>query len=160
MNRRILFLFLIATLGFNACSEKCAEPDIQAINGLYFELQQDGENGFTTEELNQIYFVRFIPSSEPLIADTFYTQGNYPLGLGKFVINDTYPFRNDQSPYYTIYGYQVVDPVTSFAANIENIDLGGQYDGDCGYDNTLKTYTLNGDSVDMSGSMAYYPITQ
>lgn len=160
MDRRILLLFIITTLGFNACSEKCDEPDIGAINGLYFELQQGGENGFTPEELNQIYFVRFIPFSEPLIADTFYAQGSYPLGLGKFVINDSYPFRNEQSPYYTVYGYQVVDPVTSFAANIENIKLGGQYDGDCGYDNTLKTYTLNGDSVDMSGSMAYYPITQ
>ena len=47
MDKQILLLFLIAALGFNACSEKCDEPDIEAINGLYFELQQGGEGGFT-----------------------------------------------------------------------------------------------------------------
>lgn len=160
MKKRNFLLVALSALCFSACTEECDEPDIQAINALYFELQNGGENGFTAEELDAVFFVRFIPFSEPLIADTLYTNGNYPEGEGKFLINDTYPFNNDESPYYTVYGYMVVEPTTGYVANIENIDLGGEYDGDCGYINTQKRYTINGDSVDVSGSQVFVPLTR
>lgn len=152
-------LFLVA-FAFSACTEECDEPDIQAINALYFELQNGGENGFSPEELDAVFFVRFIPFSEPLIADTLYPNGLYPNGEGRFFINDTYPFTNDQSPYYTVYGYMVVEPTTGYVANIENIELGGEYDGDCGYNNTLKKFTVNNDTIDVSGSQAFFPLTR
>lgn len=155
-----LLLLSFAILAFTACEEKCEEPDIQAINALYFELKQGGEDGFTPEELDQIYFIRFVPFSEPLIADTLYTYGSYPEGEGKFLINDTYPFRNEQSPYYTVYGYMVKDLGSNYTDTIQNIELGGRYDGDCGYDNILKRYTVNGDTVDMSGSQEPYLLTR
>lgn len=155
-----LLLLSFAILAFTACEEKCEEPDIQAINALYFELKQGGEDGFTPEELDQIYFIRFVPFSEPLIADTLYTYGSYPEGEGKFLINDTYPFRNEQSPYYTVYGYMVKDLGSNYTDTIQNIELGGRYDGDCGYDNILKKYTVNGDTVDMSGSQEPYLLTR
>ncbi|NEN24449.1 hypothetical protein G3O08_13135 [Cryomorpha ignava] len=160
MKKTSILLLVLAALSFGACSEKCEEPDIQAINALYFELQNGGDNGFSAEELDAIFFVRFIPFSEPLIADTLYPNGIYPEGEGRFLINDSYPFNNDQSPYYTVYGYMVVEPTTGYVANIENIELGGEYDGDCGYINTRKRYTVNGDTIDVSGSQVFVPLTR
>lgn len=143
-----------------ACSEKCDEPDIQYINGLHLKLQNGGDNGFSPEELDAIYFVRYIPFSEPLIADTLMANGYFPEGPGKFTINDKFPFFNDQSPYYTVYGYMIIDPTTGYVANIEDIKLAGQYDGDCGYTNTKKIFTLNVDTIDVSGLETYYPLTR
>lgn len=160
MKRRNYILLILATIAFSACTKKCEEPDIQAINALYFELQNGGEDGFNSDELNAIYFVRFIPFSEPLIADTLYANGLFPDGEGKFHINDTYPFTNDQSPYYTVYGYLVVEPTTGFVANIENIELGGEYDGECGYTNLKKRFTLDGDTIDVSGSQSFVQLTR
>lgn len=160
MKTQTLLSFLLLALVFVSCKEKCDEPDIQAINALYFELKQGGDGGFTEEELNSIFFVRFVPMSDPLIADTLFPQGNYPMGAGKFYINDNYPFRNDQSPYFPVYGYMIVDPGTNYRDTISNIKLGGQYDGECGYDNTLKKYTVNGDTVDMSGSQDFHLLTR
>lgn len=160
MRTRTFLSLVLAIFLFAACEEKCDDPDISAINALYFELKQGGENGFSPEELNQVYFVRFIPFSNPLIADTLYPNGSYPGGVGKFFINNTYPFRNAQSPYFPVYGYMVIEPSSNYVDTIQNIDLGGRYDGDCGYDNILKTYTINSDSVDMSGSQAYYLLTK
>lgn len=160
MRNTNLTFFIIALLTLGACSEKCDEPDIQYINGLHLELQNGGSNGFTPEELDAIYFVRYIPFSEPLIADTLLSNGYFPDGPGKFTINDNFPFFNDQSPYYTVYGYMIIDPTTGFVANIEDITLAGQYDGDCGYTNTNKIFTLDGDTIDVSGLDTYYPITR
>jgi hypothetical protein len=158
--RNLLYIFFALCLGITACTGECEEPDIQAINALYFELQQGGEGGFTDEELDAVYFVRFVPFSQPLIADTFYAQGNYPLGEGRFLINDQYPFFNQEAPYFTSYGYMVVDPITGYVGNIENIDLEGEYDGDCGYENLRKKFTFNGDTVDFGGSQDYYLISK
>lgn len=154
-------LVLISLLfGAASCSEKCDEPDIGMINALYFELKQGGENGFSEEELDSIYIVRFVPFSEPLVADTAYIGGEYPAGEGKFYINNEYPFFNYQSPYFPTYGYMVVDPTTGFVGNIENIELTGQYDGDCGYRNLEKKFTYNGEEFDFGGTQAYFTITR
>lgn len=146
------FAFLVA------CSKKCDEPDIQAINALYFELDQSAE-GFGQESLDEIFIVRFVPFSEPLLADTVFLNGNYPSGNGRFYINDEFPFVNRQSPYFTIYGYSIVDPVTGYGASIENIELEGEYDGECDYINVSKKFTFNSDTVDLGGSRAYYLVT-
>jgi hypothetical protein len=159
MNFRPDIFILIGLTGlFFGCSEECDDPNIAAINALYFELDQS-ENGFTDEALDQIFIVRFVPFSEPLVADTVYLNGNYPSGRGRFFINDEFPFVNNQSPYFTIYGYQVVDPTTSYGGNIENIMLEGEYDGDCGYNNIAKQFTFNGEEVDMGGTQDFYLIT-
>jgi len=160
MKKTNLTFFIIALLTLGACSEKCDEPDVQYINGIHLELQNGGDNGFSQEELNAIFFVRYVPFSEPIIADTLYANGYFPEGPGKFTINDRYPFYNDQSPYYTVYGYMIIDPTTGFVANIEDIKLTGHYDGDCGYVNTRKTFTLNMDTIDVSGLDSYYVLTR
>lgn len=161
MKTRFISLFSISWVLFlSACSEECDEPDIQAINALYFELKQGGEDGFTQEALDQLYVVRFVPFSDPLVADTTYLNGNYPEGEGRLFINDEFPFLNSQSPYFTVYGYMLIDPTTGYVGNIENIELKGEYDGDCGYNNLEKKFTFNGEEVDMGGSQDYYPVSQ
>ena len=85
------FLLLVIVLGslFVACNEKCDEPDIERINSIYIELKNGGSDGFTEEQLDSIYFVRYVPGSNPLIADTTYPDGFFPEADGKFLINDS-----------------------------------------------------------------------
>jgi len=159
MKRFNTFICLVAlSTAFFGCSEDCDEPDIAAINALYFELDR-GPDGFSEEALDEVFIVRIIPFSDPLVADTVFLQGNFPSGRGRFFINDEFPFVNTQSPYFTIYNYLVVDPTTSFGANIETIELEGEYDGDCGYNNIAKRFTYNGVEMDMGGSQEFFLIT-
>lgn len=160
MKKTILTLCTFVLLATFACTEKCDEPDIDYINGLHFELLKHGDSGFSSGALDSIYFVRYIPFSEPLIADTAYPQGYYPDGGTRFTLNDKYPFYNDQSPYFTIYGYMVIDPTTGFVANITDIKLEGEYDGDCGYINTFKSFVLNNDTIEASGADGFVLITK
>lgn len=153
-----LTVIVSAAVIFSACSKKCDDPDVQAINALYFELDQ-GPGGFTDEALDEIFIVRFVPFSEPLLSDTAFLEGNYPSGRGRFYINDEFPFVNRQSPYFTIYGYTIVDPTTSYGGVIENIELVGEYDGDCDYNNISKRFTFNNDSIDMGGTQDFYLVT-
>ena len=158
---RFFFLPLIfAAMVAGGCSKECDEPDIAKINALYFEMQMGGEDGFTQEELDEIFIVRFVPYSQPLIADTMYVQGNFPNGPGRFFINDEYPFLNFQSPYFTTYGYMIVQPSTGFVGNIENIKLKGEYDGDCNYKNVDKKFTFNGEDHNTGGGENYFVIAK
>ena len=160
-NRTFYFaiLLLVFSLG-SSCIEKCDEPDIQRINSLRFELDIDGENGFFLSEIEDVYLVRFIPFTDPLIADTFMLNGVFPEGPGKFLINDEFPFRNAAPPFFPVFGYQVVDPNTEYVGTIDNIQLLGEYTGDCDYVNLQRSFFFNGDSVDMGGSEAFFLISQ
>lgn len=160
MKASILFLTAIVTILFSGCAKECDEPDIQHLNSLFFELKQGGEDGFDIKELDEVYFVRYVQLSDPLIADTFYTGGTYPEGKAKFIINDVYPFVNSQSPYFVVYGYQVVVESSGFTTNIENIELLGEYNGDCGYTNTKKAFDLDGEAVDRAESTDFLLITK
>jgi hypothetical protein len=161
MSLRAFGLLLpILAIWMASCSEECDEPDIQEINALYFELKQGGDDGFTEKGLDEVFLVRFVPFSEPLVADTVFLQGNYPLGEARFLVNDEFPFTNNQSPYFTTYGYLIVDPTSGFVGSIENIELKGEYDGDCGYNNLEKKFTFNGEAQDMGGTTDYFLVTQ
>ncbi len=157
---KMKYLIIPSILMLFSCSPECEEPDIMDINSLKFQLDIDGENGFFSFELHHVYLVRFVPFSEPLVADTVYLNGVFPDGPGMFSINDEFPFLNPGSPYYPVYGYQVVDPSTGYVATIDNIELKGEYDGDCGYQNIQKSFVINGDTVDMGGTDTYYLISQ
>lgn len=160
MKASILLLSALVAFLFSSCAKECDEPDIQRLNALFFELKQGGDDGFSSEELDEVYFVRYVQESDPLIADTFYTEGVFPEGIAKFIINDTYPFSNAQSPYYVVFGYQIVVESSGFTSNIENIELLGEYDGDCGYNNTQKAFDLDGEAMDRAGSMEFLQITK
>lgn len=159
MYKPFAIILVFSALLSGACSKECNEPDIQKINALYFELKKGGEDGFTQEQLDSAFIVRFVPFSQPLIADTMYLYGKYTDGDGRFFINDEFPFLNYQSPYFPTFGYMVVDPLTGFVGTIENIDLKGEYDGDCHYENLDKNFTYNGEPYNYGGSEEYFLIT-
>ncbi len=148
------FLFILPfILSLLACEGPCEEPDIDRLNGLHFALPTEGEDAFTEEELADLMFVRFIPMTVPLVADTLFVDGNLlEEGPGKFIINDFFPFRNANAPYFVIYSYAIEGFTAAFYAEIENITLQGEYDGECDYFNTQKSFFLNGDSIDMGGT--------
>jgi hypothetical protein len=162
--KRFLPVHFVLVLGllmfWSACLEKCEEPDIQRINSLRFELDIDGENGFFSFEIEDVYLVRFIPFTDPLIADTFMLNGVFPEGPGRFLINDNFPFRNATPPYFTAFGYKVVDPNTVWEGTIDNITLRGEYTGDCDYVNLQRSFFFQGDSIDMGGSEEFFLISQ
>gem|GEM_PF-2328076 len=157
---KMKYLLVPIILMLISCSPECDEPNITDINSLKFQLDIDGENGFLSFELQYVYLVRFVPFSDPLVADTAYLNGVFPDGPGMFSINDEFPFLNPGAPYYPVYGYQVVDPSTGYVATIDNIELRGEYDGDCGYQNLQKRFVINSDTVDMGGTDTFYLISQ
>jgi len=154
----IFLLFVLSALF--SCEEKCDEPDIESINSIYIELKQGGSDGFSEEELDSIYFVRYVPNSNPLVADTAYPDGFFTDGESKFRINDTYPFRNETPPYWVVFGYEIIEPMSGFSTRIQDIELEGMYDGECGYTNVKKTFTVDSQLVDMSGSQEFYVVTK
>jgi hypothetical protein len=160
MKNRLLFLLSLAIVTLVSCTEKCDDPDVQRINSLFFELKQGGDDGFTPEQLDSIYYVRFVPFSDPLIADTVFTEGFYPEGEAKFLINDNFPIPNQQAPYYPVYYYEIIEPTSGFSTIISDIELQGSYLGECDYENTLKAFKVDGDSINMPGSMDFYLLTR
>ncbi len=157
---KIFYSILAITILFIGCTEKCEEPDISRINSIYIELKQGGEDGFTDSELDSIIIVRYVPFSAPLIADTLVTNGDFPGGENKFFINDEYPYVNATPPYYVVFGYEIIETSSAFSTRIEGIELEGVYDGECDYMNVKKTFLVDSNEVDMSGSTDYYQITR
>jgi len=151
---------VIVLLALASCEQKCDEPDIERINSVHIQLKEGGSDGFTEGELNDIFFIRYVPNSNPLVADTSYPNGFFPEGDGRFLINDSYPFRNEEPPYWVVYGYEIVEPNSGFRTRIQDIELEGMYDGDCGYNNIKKTFTVDSIPVDMSGSQDFYVVTK
>lgn len=144
---------VVIALLLSGCKDICDEPDIDRINGLKFQLEVEGPNAWTKPELADLMFVRYIPFSDPLIGDTVMINGNNFLeGPGRFIINDFFPFRNANAPYFVTYDYIIEGFTAAFFAQIEGIKLRGQYTGDCDYVNLQKSFFLNGDSLDMGGS--------
>jgi len=157
---KIFYSILAIAVIFAGCTEKCEEPDISRINSVYIELKEGGEDGFTDAELDSIIIVRYIPFSAPLVADTLVTNGDFPEGDNKFLINDEYPFVNATPPYYVVYGYEIIETSSLFSTRIEGIELEGVYDGECDYMNVEKTFLVDSNEVDMSGSTDFYQITR
>lgn len=140
-----------------ACKETCDEPDIDRINGLKFQLPIEGEDAFTSEELADLMFVRYVPFSDPLIGDTVFVNGNLlEEGPGRFIINDFFPFRNASAPYFVIYNYIIEGFTAAYFAEITNITLRGEYDGECNYNNLQQSFFLNGDSLDLGGTTDFF----
>jgi hypothetical protein len=146
-------LLLLTGLFLTSCEEACDEPDIDRINGLKLQIPIEGEDAFSTQELSDLLFVRYVPFSDPLIGDTLFVNGNLlEEGPGRFIINDNFPFRNAGAPYFTTYDYFIEGFTAAFFVQIERITLQGEYDGECEYFNTQQSFFLNGDSLDLGGT--------
>lgn len=150
-------LLTLSALCFTSCQEVCDEPDIDRINGLKLALPVEGPDAFTSEELADLMFIRYVPFSDPLIGDTVMVDGNILAeGPGRFIINDFFPFRNATAPFFITYNYIIEGFTAAFFAEIEDIQLKGEYDGECNYTNLQQSFFLNGDSLDLGGSDDFF----
>jgi len=161
MHKTIFLLFGVAVLA--ACTEICDAPPIDNLNALYLEFKKDGENGFTEEERNSFYMVRYyqVPGdSLTFPADTVFYFGNFYESDNRFRISNGIPFQND-SIFYVRYNYGLFfESDSTLSYLISQINLRGKYTGNCAYENQEKTFLLNGSFVDRSGSTSYYQITK
>lgn len=159
LHKAFYSLFVCAVIGLSACKEVCDEPDIDRINGLKLALPVEGPDAFTEQELADLIFIRYVPFSDPLIADTVFVNGNTLVeGPGRFIINDFFPFRNATAPFFVTYHYIIEGFTAAFFAEIENIQLRGAYDGECNYTNLQQSFFLNGDSLDLGGSEDFFEL--
>lgn len=154
----VLFLTVMA-----ACTEVCDEPPIDDINALYLEFKKDGEDGFTEEELETFYLVRYfqVPGDSLTFPDdTIHYYGNFYEADNRFRISNGIPFSND-SLFFVRYNYGMFfESDTTQQVLLTDITLRGEYIGDCEYENKEKTFRINGDLVNQTASTDYIQITK
>ena len=143
------------------CQKPCPDPDVDSINALYFSFKLGGTDGFTQSEIDSTMIIRFIMVDTTIAtADTLYYNGHFYNGTNNEVrISNTIPWNNDAPPVYPNFSYVLQNPQHTFSDTIANIKLKGEYTNNCGYNNEQKTFTFNGNPVDMSGSLNSYVIT-
>lgn len=149
-----------AVICLHGCIEPCEAPEVEAINALYFEFARDGDSGFSEEQINNMYIARFFPAIDTIISDTFFLGGNYPLGSGQFYINNHFPFENKSAPYFPFYRYEIFTADLTTIHVVDSIDLDGSYIDDCTYANKGKTFLLDGQFTDRSGSREFVKLYQ
>jgi hypothetical protein len=144
--KKDFLFFIIFTFSLAACEKPCKEPDTDAINAIYLEFKLGGENGYTNEELNQAYIVRYFATEADTIlpVDTIFLNGKFYNGSSnKLRISNDFPIKNPLQPYWVSYDYTIQNPEETFIIEIKDIDIKGTYTGDCVYENQQKSYTVN-----------------
>lgn len=165
---RFQFLFFLCVF-LVSCEKPCEDPGVDSINSIYLKLKSGGENGFTQEELNSTYLVRYLMGypTDSLNRDTtsfvFYEGSSNRIRIGSEI-----PWKSIIPPYYTQYTYIITNTSTNRKDTITNIDLIGDYTGDCKYVNSQKQFIhkyiepssgeLRSDIIDMAGNVDYYVI--
>lgn len=157
-------LILVSIAAFAACTEVCDEPPVDDLNALYLELKKDSVDGFTQAELDSCFLVRYFDVFNDSLTfpdDTVFYYGNFHEGSeNRIRISNGTPFEND-SLFYVRYNYGIffrTDSTLQYL--ITDIDLKGEYIGDCDYENVTKTFRLNDELVNRSGNQEYYQITK
>jgi hypothetical protein len=156
-NKHFLFL-LLGTFFFTACEEPCTDPDTDYLNGIFLEFKLGGEDGYTNEELNEAYVVRYYANDVDTVlpVDTIFLNGIfYENTTNKLRLSNNFPIKNSIQPYWVIYDYTIQNPEQTFVIQIKNIDVKGNYTGDCIYENQLKTYTVNDSLFNRTGNSEY-----
>lgn len=149
--RYLQSIFVILVMAFSGCDHcynvACNEPDVAYINGLQFQFDA---NSFSYEEVNEATVLRFTPGNFEQPLDTIHLKQiltaedlsfHIPLPLSDEVTGSV-PF---------VYG--IYDNSHENAFIITDIVTMGIYPADCCccYRNTVKTFILNGESVDRTG---------
>lgn len=153
---------LLLVLG-TACTKDCDAPPVDDINALYLRLKTGGDNGFSEEELSSLYLVRYfdVPGdSLTFPADTLHFASFYEGSDNKIRISNDTPFRND-SLFFVRYNYGFYfEADSNLSVMLTDIQLEGGYIEDCDYENRRKTFRINDQEVNRSGSQDYYEITK
>ncbi|MCF8255922.1 MAG: hypothetical protein K9J06_00085 [Flavobacteriales bacterium] len=126
----------------------CNEPDVAFINGLQFEFDR---SSFTFEEVSNATVLRFHPGNFEQPIDTIYLKDVLSENDLTFFIPLT---SNDLTTGALSHIYGIYDNSRENAFIITDITTKGIYPTDCCccYHNTTKTFVLNGEPVDRTGS--------
>jgi len=147
MMRLSLIVGTLALLGLS-CTKICDEPDVNGINALPFKFKTDGNDGFSQDEINSAYMVRYLIAfgdSLTFPKDTLSLNGRKDFRLTNYD-----PFRND-SIGYVRYNYAIrFENNDTLGYVITQIKLKGQYTGECAYENQMKRFTWNGQAQDIT----------
>lgn len=150
---RVLWISLIAlTSVLSGCDHcynvACNEPDVASINGLHLAFDP---NSFTYAEVSDATVLRFHPGNFEQPIDTIL--------LKEMLSADGLTFHiplsgQDPATGSVPFVYGIYDNSHEHAFILTDISTKGIYPTDCCccYRNTLKTFVLNGEAVDRTGS--------
>lgn len=126
----------------------CNEPDVASINGLHFAFDP---NSFTYAEVSNATVLRFHPGNFEQPIDTLFLKDELSENGLSFHIPLT---GADVSTGEVAFVYGIYDNSREYAFILSDIVSKGIYPTDCCccYRNTLKTFVLNGEAVDRTGS--------
>jgi hypothetical protein len=147
----------IALSGCDHCyNVACDEPNVEQINALRFEFDR---KSFTYEEVNSAHILRFQPGNLDQPLDTIFLKGKITPGDFSFILT---PITNDRSTGEVTFVYGIYDNSHENAYIISDIVSRGIYPTDCCccYRNTERTFLMNGEPVDRSGSMEAVLLTK
>lgn len=150
-------------LSLPSCTEICDAPDIDLINAIFLKLDTSEVDGFSEDELNSLYMVRYFRVEEADFDwphDTVFIYGNFYRSPSTIRLSNDHPFTND-SLFYPRYNYALLfESDTLLEYRITNITLDSKYTGDCAYENMVKTFEMNGLTVNKSGTTDTHTITK
>jgi hypothetical protein len=149
---RPFFLILICCAallgGCDACyNVACDEPDVATINGLHFTFDKET---FNLNEVDNATVLRFNPGNFEQPLDTIFLKDVLTDNERSFSISINSTGQNGQVAF--VYG--IYDNSHEYAFIITDIVTKGFYPTDCCccYRNTEKTFVLNGEAKDLSGT--------
>ena len=141
---------ILTIIGLGGCDPcynvACDEPNVGYINGLHFEFDKEQ---FPFASIDNAMVLRFGEGNLDQPLDTIF--------LKDIITNEERSFHiapmadaDGQAPH--VYG--IYDNSREYAYFVSNIATVGIYPTDCCccYRNTLKTFVLNGESKDLSGT--------
>ena len=150
MKKMMRFCLIIGTLALLSvsCTKTCDEPDVNGLNALPFQFKTDGSDGFSESAINSAYMVRYLIAFGDSL--TFPKDTISLNGRDNFRLTNYDPFVND-SIGYVRYNYAIrFESSDTLSYVITQIELKGQYTGDCAYENQMKRFTWNGQVQDIT----------
>ena len=156
-------IVVLGAFSLHSCTEICDAPDVDRINAIFLKLDTSEVDGFSQEELDSLYMVRYFRVEEADFDwphDTVYFFGNFYQNPSTIRLSNDHPFTND-SLFFPRYNYAILfKSDTLLEYRITNITLDSKYIGDCAYENKVKTFDIDGVTVNKSGTTDTHSITK
>ncbi|NND94152.1 MAG: hypothetical protein HKN45_04755 [Flavobacteriales bacterium] len=149
---------------FHSCEEECTPVDVDDLNAIYLRFSTDGSPGsFDPFELDSIYYIRFQESfldsfNFPVDTIELYQLGFYDEDYGLRLSRGFPQGLPSGPPYYSEYKYLFMSRGQSWQVRLQQIEINGGYLDDCTYETRNKSFVLNDDTIDATGSTAFIPV--
>lgn len=161
MKKILSFLFIITILissciGDECTFRTCSPPDFDRINALVFNF--DLNTTFTEDDVKDAHIIRYEKGENFVQAlATHYFTDQFATSDYLMVLSDPAPFSNGGTVNinsYENYDYIIKPNASHPGYKITNIEVKGEYqDCNCKYENTEKTFELDGLEMDRTNSM-------